>query len=74
MATPKYTHIGTYDSFEIEYIPTDYLGSLAWFNIAWCARKRMTEHCHDINRWRGERRSFYSSLQAMDIDTKQLLD
>ena len=74
MTTTNYTYIGTYDSFEMEYIPTNYLGSLAWFNIAQCARERMTEHCHDMNRWRGERISFYSSLRAMHVDTKQLLD
>jgi len=51
-----------------------YMSTLSWFNIANCARKRMTEYCHDINRWRGERRTFYSSLQAMNIDTKELLD
>jgi hypothetical protein len=74
MTATKYTYIGTYDSFEMEYGPKNYIGSLDWFNIAQCARKRMTENCHNMNRWRGERRSFYSSLQAMNIDTKQLLD
>jgi hypothetical protein len=34
----------------------------------------MTANCHDIHRWRGERRSFYSSIQAMDADTKYLHD
>jgi hypothetical protein len=34
----------------------------------------MTDNCGDIHRWRGERRSFYSSLQAMQVDTKELLD
>ena len=62
----QYTYIGEYDSFEIEYEPMYYLSSLGWFNIAKCARARMTEHCHNLTRWQGERRSFYSSIQAMD--------
>jgi len=66
----KYTYCG----FEMEYEPSYYISTLGWFNIASCARKRMTEHCHDMNRWRGERRTFYSSLQAMDVDTKWLCD
>ncbi|WJZ48592.1 hypothetical protein [Synechococcus phage DSL-LC07] len=74
MTTTKYTYLGDYDSFEMEYEPKNYMGSLDWFNVARCARLRMVEHCHNMNRWRGERRTFYSSLQAMDIDTKQLLD
>ena len=69
-----YTYIGDYHSLEIEYEPKDYLGIFDWFNIATCARARMTEHCHNMTRWRGERRSFYSSIQAMDIDTKHLRD
>ena len=74
MTSTLYTYIGDYDTFEMEYEPKAYIGTLDWFNIARCARERMTEHCHNMDRWRGERRSFYSSLQAMDIDTKQLLD
>jgi hypothetical protein len=70
----QYTYIGDYDSFVIEYEPKDYLGIFDWFNIATCARARMTEHCHNMTRWRGERRSFYSSIQAMDVDTKHLRD
>jgi hypothetical protein len=70
MTTPSYTCYGT----TIEYEPKFTLISLDWFNIAECARKRMTEHCHDILRWRGERRTFYSSIQAMNINTKELLD
>jgi hypothetical protein len=60
--------------YTVDYEPKNYIGSLDWFNIAQCARKRMTEHCHDMNRWRGERRSFYSALQAMCIDTNELRD
>ena len=70
----QYTYIGDYDSFVMEYEPTYYLSTLAWFNIAKCARARMTEHCHNMTRWRGERHSFYSAIQAMDADTKWLLD
>jgi hypothetical protein len=67
----QFTYIGEYDSFEIEYEPMYYLSSLGWFNIAKCARARMTEHCHNLTRWQGERRSFYSSIQAMDADTDE---
>lgn len=74
MTTTNFTCTGTYASFEVEYEPKNYMGTLDWFNVAQCARERMTEHCHNMDRWRGERRSFYSSLQAMNIDTKQLLD
>ena len=70
MTTPTYKSYG----YDIEYEPTYYISTLGWFNIASCARKRMTEYCHDINRWRGERRTFYSSIQAMNVDTKELLD
>ena len=70
MTTPTYKSYG----YDVEYEPKNYMGALDWFNVASCARKRMTEYCHDMNRWRGERRSFYSSIQAMNIDTKQLLD
>ena len=67
---PAYT---SYD-YDIGYEPMSYVTSLAWFNIAKCARERMTEYCHDVKRWRGERRSFYTSLQMIDADSKWLLD
>lgn len=70
----RYTHVGTYGSTELDYEPKAYIGTLDWFNIARCARERMTENCGEITRWRGERRSFYSAIQAMDADTKYLLD
>ena len=70
----QFTYIGEYTSLVMEYEPKGYLGTLDWFNIAECARARMTEHCHNMTRWRGERRSFYSSIQAMDVDTKHLRD
>jgi replicative DNA helicase len=34
----------------------------------------MSDHCGNIHRWRGERRSFYSRVQNMNVDTKELLD
>jgi len=64
----------TVGGHEYDYEPNALVGTLQWFNIAKCARERMTENCHNINRWRGERRSFYSSIQKMDADTKVLLD
>jgi hypothetical protein len=67
---PSHTSYG----FEMSYVPSYCLTTLDWFNIARCARERMTEYSTDIIRWRGERRSFYSSLQNMDIDTKIVLD
>jgi len=70
MTNPTYKSYG----YDVEYEPAYYVSTLDWFNIARCARLRMTEYCHDMNRWRGERRTFYTSLQAMDVDTKWLSD
>ena len=70
----RYTHVGTYGSTEIDYEPKAYITTLDWFNLARCARERMTENCGEMTRWRGERRSFYTSIQKMDADTKYLLD
>jgi hypothetical protein len=67
---PTYTAYGQ----EIEYEPNWRISTLTWFELAKSARARMTEYAHDIHRWRGERRSFYSALQAMEVDTKDLLD
>jgi hypothetical protein len=64
----------TVNGYEYDYSPNDYVSTLQWFNIAKCARERMTENCGNINRWRGERRSFYTSIVKMDADTKYLLD
>ena len=69
-----YTHVGTYGSTELDYEPKDYVGTLDWFNIARCARERMTARCGNIYEWRGERRTFYAAIQKMDADTKYLLD
>jgi hypothetical protein len=60
----RYTsHGATWD-----YTPKDYMGTLDLFNLAQCARRRMTENSHDIIRWRGERKSFYTALQKMHVD------
>lgn len=64
----------TVSGYEYDYEPKNYMGTLDWFNIARCARERMTENCHNMNRWRGERRSFYTSIVKMDADTKHLMD
>lgn len=57
-----------------DYEPKAYLGALDWFNIARCARERMTERCMNVHDWRGERRSFYVALQKVDADSKAFLD
>lgn len=74
MASPRYSISCTYDTYVYEYEPKDYVGTLDWFNIAKCARERMTERCGNIHEWRGERRSFYTAIQKMDADSKYLLD
>ena len=61
-------------NMEIDYEAKDYVGTLDWFNIAKCARERMTARCGNIHEWRGERRSFYTAIQMMDADSKCLLD
>jgi hypothetical protein len=65
MKNPVYLDFGIY---EIEYEPKKYLSVLDRFNIAKCARQRMSEYVVDAIRWKGERRSFYSTLQAMNVD------
>jgi hypothetical protein len=65
MKNPVYLDFGIY---EIEYEPKNYLSVLDRFNIAKCARQRMSEYVVDAIRWKGERRSFYSTLQAMNVD------
>jgi hypothetical protein len=74
MSNTRYSYVGTCGAYEYDYEPKDYIGTLDWFNIARCARERMTERCGNIHEWRGERRSFYSAIQKMDADTKVLLD
>ena len=70
-SSPRFTSHGGY---QYEYEPSYYVSTLDWFNIARCARDRMTENAGDIHRWRGERRSFYTSIQAMNANSKHLLD
>lgn len=50
------------------YEPRDYMGTLDWFNIARCARERMTDKAGDLLKWRGERRSFYTAILMMNAD------
>ena len=66
-SSPTYTSYG----YDVSYEPMYRMNRLNWFNIAKCARERMTETCHDIDRWRGERRSFYTALHRMEIDEVQ---
>ena len=62
--SPTYTSYG----YDVSYEPMYRVTTLMWFNIAKCARERMTETCHDTDRWHGERRSFYTALHRMEID------
>lgn len=73
MTNPKFTENGIF-TFEVEYEPKANLTALDRFHIAECARKRMTECVVDIVRWRGERRSFYTALQMMKVDTVGFMD
>ncbi len=75
MKTISTDHIRyTVDGHEYDYEPNAFISTLQWFNIARCARERMTERCGNIHEWRGERRSFYTAIQMMDADSKCLLD
>ena len=60
--------------YKVEYEPAYSVTTLGWFNIAKCARERMTENCTDVKRWRGERRSFYKAITKMNADAVTLLD
>ena len=62
------THHFNGRSMEYDYEPKNYIGVLDRFNIARCARERMTSHVADIHRWRGERRTFYTALQMMHTE------
>lgn len=64
----------TVNGYEYDYEPNAYVSTLQWFNIAKCARERMSARCGNIHEWRGERRSFYTAIQKMDADSKYLLD
>jgi hypothetical protein len=74
MTTPTYTYVGTTCNGVVEYEPKNYMGTLDRFNIARCARERMTEYVVDTLRWKGERRSFYSSLQMMHTEEVKFND
>jgi len=65
---------GTFSTVEVEYEPKDYISRLDQFNLAQCARQRMTENANDINRWRGERRSFYTAIDMMEVDEITFMD
>ena len=67
MTTPTYFYSDSPTTI-FEYEPKDYMGTLDWFNIARCARERMSEYVTDVIRWKGERRSFYSTLQMMHTE------
>jgi len=58
----------------ISYEPKDYIGTLDWFNIAQCARQRMSETSVNLHVWRGNRRSFYTALQMMDVHNVGFMD
>lgn len=60
----------TSNCFTFDYEPCDRVTTLAWFNIARCARERMAENVCDIHRWRGERATFYTALRMMRIEDK----
>lgn len=45
-------------NIKVPYEPASYVGSLDWFNIALCARKRMREAI-GTDRWERERDSFW---------------
>ena len=68
--------IPTYTKYnqEIPYEPRGHVSTLDWFELAKAARSRMTTYCHDTDRWRGERRAFYTCLQNMNVSTSDLLD
>lgn len=56
------------------YEPSYSVGRLDWFNIARCARERMSAKAGYTERWQGERRTFYSALLMMQVDDVALRD
>jgi len=70
--TPMPTYID--DTFEFEYNPKGYVSRLDHFHLAECARQRMIENVFDIERWRGERRSFYTAIRMMKADDVVFMD
>lgn len=67
---PKTTQYG----MEIEYEPKWGVTGLDWFQIAQCARARMTDRANNIEQWRGERRSFYTALRFMKVEEVVFMD
>ena len=67
------TYLGC-DGNAYEYEPKWGMTTLDWFAVAQCARARMTDRSDNIHQWRGERRSFYTSLQMMQVDEVQFMD
>ena len=67
---PTYTGV---DGQQYEYKPVAALCSLHRYNIAQCARQRMSEayHANDdyLEKWKGERVSFWSTLARAIPDT-----
>jgi hypothetical protein len=68
---PAYT---ASDFHEVTYEPKWGMTPLGWFNVAKCARARMAERCTNIHQWRGERISFYTALQMMQVDEVEFVD
>lgn len=63
------------DGALIEYEPLNFLGNLEWFNIAKCARERMTEATQkgDFTMWRRHRKTFYVALSRMILYPTNLI-
>lgn len=71
---PEYEAGSVPGEFQMAYEPSYSVTGLNWFNIANQARKRMTENAHNLERWRGERRTFYSALRMMKAEEIQFMD
>jgi len=68
--SPAYIDI---DGQQYEYEPKTTLCSLRRYNIAQCARQRMIGAFHEqddfVEKWKGERASFWSTLARAIPDT-----
>ena len=71
---PEYEAGSTPGEFQLSYEPSHSVTALHWFNVAQQARRRMTENAGNLERWRGERRTFYSALRRMNVDEIQFAD
>ena len=71
MSNPTYLLYTTLGPIEVEYNLHDSVSNLRAFDIARCARERMVDNVLDNDRWKGERKSFYSwaSRVTKDINT-----